>query len=40
MGDITPENRFELVFDSKIDGPILDKLLYKEDNATEIVLIE
>ena len=26
LGDITPENRFELVFDSKIDGPKIDQM--------------
>ena len=26
IGDPCPENRFELVFDSKIDGPVLDSL--------------
>jgi len=26
IGDACPENRFELFFDSKVDGPVLDKL--------------
>ena len=26
IGDASPENRFDLVFDSKIDGPPLEKL--------------
>lgn len=26
IGDAAPESRFELVFDSRIDGPVLEKL--------------
>ena len=32
IGDASPENRFELVFDSKIDGPVLEKLFQTKDN--------
>lgn len=32
IGDCAPENRFELVFDSKVDGPVLDKLFLTKEN--------
>ena len=32
IGDAVPENRFELVFDSKVDGPVLDKLFLTKEN--------
>ena len=32
IGDASPENKFELVFDSRIDGPILEKLFQTKDN--------
>jgi hypothetical protein len=32
IGDAAPENRFDLVFDSKIDGPALEKLFQTKDN--------
>jgi len=32
IGDAAPENRFELAFDSKIDGPVLEKLFQTKDN--------
>ena len=33
VSDICPENRFELVFDSKIDGPALEKLFYNREKV-------
>jgi tubulin polyglutamylase TTLL1/tubulin monoglycylase TTLL3/8 len=32
IGDPCPENRFELVFDSIIDGPVLEKLFKNKEN--------
>lgn len=32
IGDPCPENRFELVFDSNIDNPTLDKLFKEKAN--------
>lgn len=32
IGDAVPESRFELVFDSKVDGPVLDKLFLAKEN--------
>ena len=32
IGDPCPENRFELVFDSIIDGPVLDLLFKNKEN--------
>jgi hypothetical protein len=32
IGDPAPENRYELVFDSTIDGPVLDKLFQTKNN--------
>jgi tubulin polyglutamylase TTLL1 len=32
IGDPCPENRFEMVFDSIIDGPVLEKLFKNKEN--------
>jgi hypothetical protein len=32
IGDAVPEQRFELVFDSKVDGPVLEKLFLTKQN--------
>ena len=31
VGDPCPENKFELVFDDKIDGPVIEELLKAKD---------
>ena len=33
IGDACPENRFELFFDSKVDGPVLDKMFKQRQNV-------
>ena len=32
IGDACPENRFQLCFDDKVDGPVLEKLFKTQDN--------
>jgi len=32
IGDATPENKYELVFDSRHDGPVLENLFQTKDN--------
>ena len=38
IGDPCPENRFELVFDSIIDGPVLEKLFKNKENMIGKIL--
>jgi hypothetical protein len=38
-GDILTETKFELIFDEKIDGPLLQKVLKTEDEALSKSLI-
>lgn len=33
LGDPCPENKFSLIFDDKIDGPVLEELLNARDNV-------
>lgn len=32
VGDVCPETRFELIYDDKIDGPVLEDLMKTKDN--------
>ena len=32
IGDACPENRFELLFDAKVDGPVLENLFKTKEN--------
>lgn len=38
--DLTPENRFDLIFDEKIDGPELEKVLKERASVIQEVLDE
>jgi len=32
VNDICPENKFELIFDDKVDGPYLTELMKEKNN--------
>ena len=47
VNDICPENKFELIFDEKIDGPYLTELMKEKNNiisntlkAINIIIVE
>jgi len=33
LSEICPENRFTLIFDEKVDGPILEEIMKEKNNV-------